>query len=75
MQILIKMLSDRTFPIDVELSDTIRIVCSKIEEEIQFPSDQQWLIFDCKHIDDYEKTVGDYNIQKDSVIWVLYYPR
>jgi hypothetical protein len=68
------MLSDRIFPIDVELSDTIQILYTKIEKKEQIPSDQQWLIFDGKHLDD-EKTLNEYNIQNDSTIHLIQYLR
>lgn len=74
MQILIKTLLDKIFPIDVELSDTIQIVYKKIEEIEQIPSDQQWLIFDGKHLDD-EKTLSEYNVQNNSTIYLVVYLR
>ena len=74
MQILIKTLLDKIFPIDVELSDTIQIVYTKIEEKEQIPSDQQWLIFDGKHLDD-EKTLSEYNVQNNSTIYLMVYLR
>ena len=74
MQILIKTLLDKIFPIDVELSDTIQIVYKKIEEKEHIPSDQQWLIFDGKHLDD-EKTLSEYNVQNNSTIYLMVYLR
>lgn len=74
MQILIKTLLDKIFPIDVELSDTIQIVYKKIEEKEQIPSDHQWLIFDGKHLDD-EKTLSEYNVQNNSTIYLVVYLR
>ena len=74
MQILIKTLLNKIFPIDVELSDTIQIVYKKIEEIEQIPSDQQWLIFDGKHLDD-EKTLSEYNVQNNSTIYLVVYLR
>ena len=74
MQILIKTLLDKIFPIDVELSDTIQIVYKKIEEKEHIPSDQQWLIFDGKHLDD-EKTLSEYNVQNNSTIYLVVYLR
>ncbi|KAL4449670.1 hypothetical protein ABPG74_007493 [Tetrahymena malaccensis] len=71
MQISIKTLSGKTITIDnVKASDTIESLKAKIEEKQQIAISQQKLVFDSKQLDN-QKTLYEYDIQKDSIIYLV----
>ena len=71
MQIFIKPLIGATFTLDVDASDTLENLKSKIQNKEGILSEHQWLIFGGNHLEEEGRTLADYNICAESIIHII----
>ena len=70
IQVFVKTLTGKTTEIFISTDATIVALKREIEQELEWPAEQQRLIFDDKQLEN-DKTVSDYSISNHSVLHIV----
>ena len=74
--VFVKDVSGKSKQINISMSDTVLQLCEAVEDN--FPDIRAWevsIIFAGKKLDDLDRTLADYNIQKESTLHFVKTPQ
>jgi len=70
-QLAIQMVNSTIMILEVDINDIVETVKSKLEQRLNYPMDQQILVFGKKHLED-RFTLADYKVLNRSVIYLCF---